>query len=215
MTTDTLKTRWLGRVQYAEGLRIQEEILAAKVENLDEPDQLLLLEHEPVYTIGRGADRSSLGGQPSALPHPVVETNRGGKATYHGPGQLVGYAVVDLRLRGQDLHSHLRILEAGLIECCAALGVHATRREGLTGVWVGRRKLASIGVGVRRWITMHGFGLNVCGPLGGFDHITPCGLEGVEMTSLEAEGASTVTLESASHLAAEVFTQVFRQGKNP
>ncbi len=212
MRSATLTTRWLGRVQYSEGIRIQEEILAAKVEDLAEPDQLLLLEHEPVYTIGRGSDRSSLGEHQAALPYPVVETNRGGKATYHGPGQLVGYALLDLRVRGQDLHRHLRSLETGLIECCEALGLKASSREGMTGVWVGHRKLASIGVGVRRWITMHGFGLNVCGPLGGFQHITPCGLDGVEMTSLEAEGVGGATVESVSVLAAEVFTRVFAEG---
>jgi lipoyl(octanoyl) transferase len=208
MARKPLKTQWLGRIQYADGIRKQEEILAAKVDNLGGADELLLLEHEPVYTIGRGADRGSLGERQDALPYPVVETNRGGKATYHGPGQLVGYALLDLRVRGQDLHRHLRSLEEGLVECCQILGVKAGRREGLTGVWVGRRKLASIGVGVRRWITMHGFGLNVCGPLGGFEHITPCGLEGVEMTSLEAEGADGVSVESVSLLVAEVFGRV-------
>lgn len=187
---------------------MQEEILTAKVDNVDEADQLLLLEHEPVYTIGRGSDRASLGERQDELPYPVVETNRGGKATYHGPGQLVGYALLDLRVRGQDLHRHLRGLEEGLVECCEILGVKAGSREGLTGVWAGRRKLASIGVGVRRWITMHGFGLNVCGPLGGFEHITPCGLEGVEMTSLEAEGAKAVTVESVSALVGEVFSRI-------
>ena len=208
MATQPLKTRWLGRIQYAEGIRMQEEILAAKVENLGGADELLLLEHEPVYTIGRGADRASLGVGPGGLPYPVMETNRGGKATYHGPGQLVGYAMLDLRVRGQDLHRHLRSLEEGVIECCRVLGVKAASRDGLTGVWVGGRKLASIGVGVRRWITMHGFGLNVCDALGGFEHITPCGLEGVEMTSLEAEGAKDVTVESVSVVAAEVFGRI-------
>lgn len=208
MRSSPLKTRWLGRIQYSEGIRLQEEILAGKVDSMGEADQLLLLEHEPVYTIGRGAGRESLGEHQDALPHPVVETNRGGKATYHGPGQLVGYALLDLRVRGQDLHRHLRSLEDGLVECCEILGVKAGCREGLTGVWVGRKKLASIGVGVRRWITMHGFGLNVCGALCGFEHITPCGLEGVEMTSLEAEGAKGVTVESVSMLVAEVFSRI-------
>jgi lipoyl(octanoyl) transferase len=213
MAIELLKTRWLGRIQYAEGIRLQEDILAAKVGKLGGVDELLLLEHEPVYTIGRGSDRASLGERQEALPYPVVETNRGGKATYHGPGQLVGYALLDLRVRGQDLHRHLRSLEEGLVECCQILGVKAGRREGLTGVWVGRRKLASIGVGVRRWITMHGFGLNVCGPLGGFEHITPCGLEGVEMTSLEAEGVKGVTVESVSALASEVFRRILGKGE--
>jgi lipoyl(octanoyl) transferase len=139
------------------------------------------------------------------LPYPVVQTNRGGKATYHGPGQLVGYPVLDLRTRGQDLHRHLRCLEEGLVELSRRVGVKAQTREGLTGVWVGARKLASIGVGVRRWISMHGFAINVCGGLEGFAHITPCGLAGVEMTTLEKEGAQGLTVEKAATLAGEVF----------
>ncbi|MEK0445885.1 MAG: hypothetical protein RLZZ399_1206 [Verrucomicrobiota bacterium] len=203
-----LNVRWLGRITYAEGLEIQERLVAERVDSTEGSDHLLLLEHEPVYTIGRLPDQSSLRVVES-LPHPVVQTNRGGKATYHGPGQLVGYAVWDLRKRGQDLHRHLRALEAGLVELASRLGVQATVREGLTGVWVGPRKLASIGVGVRRWISMHGFALNVCGDLAGFLHITPCGLEGVEMTSLEREGAGGMGVQKVADLAGEVFEELW------
>ncbi|MEY2600025.1 MAG: Octanoyltransferase [Verrucomicrobiota bacterium] len=202
----TLEVRWLGRVGYEEGLRLQEALVEEKAARRGMADRLLLLEHEPVFTIGRTPDQSSLG-ELARLPFPVVQTNRGGKATYHGPGQLVGYPVFDLRDRGQDLHRHLRFLEESLVEGCRRLGVAAEVREGLTGVWVGERKLASIGVGVRRWISMHGFALNVCGGLEGFASITPCGLVGVEMTSLEREGVREATVEGVAALMGEVFTQ--------
>ncbi len=180
-----MDAQWLGRVGYEDALATQETYLEKRL-NGEISDTLLLLEHDPVYTIGRSSDRSSLDtGQ--ALPHPVVEISRGGKATYHGPGQLVGYAILDLRNYGKDLHAYLRALEDSLIHLCSDLGLTATRRDGLTGVWVENRKLASIGVGVRRWITMHGFALNVCGNLDGFDPIIPCGIEDVTMTSLQCE----------------------------
>jgi lipoyl(octanoyl) transferase len=131
--------------------------------------------------------------------------SRGGKITFHGHGQLVGYPLLDLRERGQDLHRHLRLLEEVLVELSRSVGVAASVRPGLTGVWVGERKLASIGVGVRRWISLHGFAINICGPLEGFAHITPCGLEGVQMTSLEAEGADGLTMDEAAVLAGAIF----------
>jgi len=181
-----LSIRWLGRVTFSDALALQEEIVARKAAEPSAPDELLLLEHESVYTIGRTPDQTSLH-DASALPHPVVQTNRGGQATYHGPGQLVGYPILDLRVRGQDLHRYLRSLEDVLIALVADYGVEAGRSEGQTGVWIERRKIASIGVGVRRWISMHGFALNVCGDLAPFTAITPCGIAGVEMTSLSRE----------------------------
>jgi lipoyl(octanoyl) transferase len=128
------------------------------------------------------------------LPHPVIEINRGGQATYHGPGQLVGYPILDLTGFGRDLHRYLRALELALIAACSAHGIKAALRDGLTGVWVEERKIASIGVGVRRWITMHGFAINVRNNLAGFDNIIPCGLENVSMTSLEQETGSTMSV---------------------
>src|SRR5450432_510159 len=181
-----LNTRWLGRVTFADALGMQEEIVARKAADAAAPDELLLLEHEPVYTIGRTPDQSSLR-EASTLPHPVMQTNRGGQATYHGPGQLVGYPILDLRTRGQDLHRYLRGLEEVLISLLAECGVNGERSPGQTGVWVGRKKIASIGVGVRHWISMHGFALNVCGDLSAFDHIAPCGIANVTMTSIEKE----------------------------
>ncbi len=199
-----MKVRWLGRIGYGEALAMQEEIVAAKAARTDVPDELLLLEHDSVFTIGRTRDQSSLR-DPAALPAPLMAINRGGQATWHGPGQLVGYPLLDLRPRGSDLHRYLRDLEEFLILLCADFGVAASRREGLTGVWVGERKIASLGVGVRRWISMHGFALNVCGTLEGFSHITPCGIAGVEMTSLEREGAAGVTVEGVAAKVAERF----------
>jgi lipoyl(octanoyl) transferase len=185
-TMDSLSVRWLGRMQFADALSLQKQIVASKRCDPCSKDQFLLLEHEPVYTIGRTPDRSSLLGATHLL-HPLFPINRGGQATYHGPGQLMGYPIIDLRRRGQDLHKYLRWLERLLIELLSEYGIAATQRGLLTGVWVEDRKIASIGVGVRHWITMHGFALNVSGDLSPFDHIIPCGINNVAMTSMEKE----------------------------
>ena len=181
-----LRISWLGRINFADALALQEDIVARKREDRDSADEVLLLEHEPVYTIGRTPDKSSLLGA-AHLPHPLFAINRGGQATYHGPGQLIGYPIVDLRRCGQDLHRYLRWLEQTLIEFLARYEISASQREGLTGVWIGHRKIGSIGVGIRHWITMHGFALNVCGDLSPFAHIIPCGISDVAMTSIEKE----------------------------
>lgn len=195
--------QFLGRVAYDHALALQESAVAERLAGRC-TDRLFLLEHEPVYTIGRQRDRSSLGVAP--LPHPVVEINRGGQATYHGPGQLVGYFIFDLQQLNPDLHAFLRWIEEGLIALLATFGVRATRRDGLTGVWVDQRKIASIGVGVRRWVTMHGFGLNVGTDLSGFSAITPCGIEGVTMTSLSREAGREVSFDDIASAAARIFT---------
>ena len=209
-----LHVHWLGRKDFASALALQEKIVAAKREDPFQLDELLLLEHEPVYTIGRTPDQSSLSAtgphtgriRPQAkrirrgelgaahLPHPLFAINRGGQATYHGPGQLMGYPIIDLRRCGHDLHKYLRWLEQLLIEVLAEYGIAATQREALTGVWVEDRKIASIGVGVRHWITMHGFALNVCGDLSPFNHIVPCGIDNVAMTSMEKETGAAVSV---------------------
>ena len=192
-----LRVHWLGRMNFAHALALQEELAAKKREDASLEDQLLLLEHEPVYTIGRTPDRSSLLGS-THLPHPVFSINRGGQATYHGPGQLMGYPIIDLRRCGQDLHKYLRWLEQLLIDLLAKYDIAAQRRESLTGVWVENRKIASIGVGVRHWITMHGFALNVCGDLSPFDHIVPCGINNVAITSMEKETKKSFTVASVA-----------------
>lgn len=193
-----------GLVGYSEGLVLQEDAAAAVHDGIGN-EMVFLLEHAPVYTIGRLRDRSSLR-EASSLAFPVVETNRGGQATYHGPGQLVGYPILDLASRGKDLHDHLRRIEEALIGACADFGVPAGRREGLTGVWVGNRKLASIGVGVRRWVSMHGFAINITAEsLPPFFAITPCGLDGVAMTSLATEAGRDITIsEAATAISAQL-----------
>ncbi|MEI8234321.1 MAG: lipoyl(octanoyl) transferase LipB [Verrucomicrobiota bacterium] len=205
-----LETRWLGRIAFEEALALQDALVSERAapDASSLPDLLLLLEHEPVYTIGRTPDQSSLR-DTAQLPHPVVQINRGGQATYHGPGQLVGYPILRLAERGQDLHRYLRDLEGVLIEALAEYGLRAGRREGLTGVWVEDRKIASIGVGVRRWISMHGFALNVCGDLTPFTQITPCGIAGVQMTNLERETGRLADVRSVADHVAAVFQRRF------
>jgi lipoyl(octanoyl) transferase len=203
-----MNTRWLGRVTYEDALALQTQLVEQKAADPDAPDELLLLEHESVFTIGRTQDQSSLR-DPLALSAPLRVINRGGQATWHGPGQLVGYPILDLRRRGSDLHKYLRDLEGAVIEVCARCGVTGAQQEGLTGVWVDDRKIASIGVGVRRWISMHGFALNVCGELEGFAQITPCGLKGVTITSLEREGVTGATVQGTAQIAADVFAERF------
>ena len=207
MSRGNLSVQWLGRMSFADALQLQEKLVAEKRANSASTDELLLLEHEPVYTIGRTPDQSSLRGE-AHLPHPLFPINRGGQATYHGPGQLIGYPIINLRNYGQDLHRYLRWMEQLLIETLAVSGVSATTRLGLTGVWVEDRKIASIGVGVRHWITMHGFALNVCGDLAPFDQIVPCGIANVTMTSVEKE---TGAEQSVSEMAARVTKIALRQ----
>ena len=204
-----LHIEWLGRVVYGPALDRQEALVARKIAAPDTtPDTLLLLEHEPVYTIGRTPDRSSLAASP-VLPFPVETIHRGGQATYHGPGQLVGYPILDLGRRGKDLHVYLRFLEETLIAALAEHGVAGERREGLTGVWVGERKIASIGVGVRRWVSLHGFAVNVAGgaALTPFEAITPCGLAGVRMTAVETENGRAVGVEAFARTVGKMFVK--------
>jgi len=195
--------RWLGsKIPYQDALVRQQELAAAR--GSDEiGDTLLLLEHAPVYTIGRIRNQSSLR-DPATLPHPVVEINRGGQATYHGPGQLVGYPILDLKNHGKDLHAYLRTLEEALILALADFGITASRRDGLTGVWVNERKIASLGVGVRKWISMHGFALNITEEsLSGFAHITPCGIDGVAITTLYQETSARPTVKEVADVVAK------------
>lgn len=195
-------------VSYSDGLAMQENAVAAILAG-EIRDTVFLLEHEPVYTIGRLRDQTSLRAAAS-LPHPVFETNRGGQATYHGPGQLVGYPILDLNLRGRDLHLHLRLIEDALIAACADLGVPAGRRDGLTGVWVEDRKLASIGVGVRKWVSMHGFAINITREsLPPFFAITPCGLEGVSMTCLDSEASDPPGMAHSTEVIAQHLAEAF------
>jgi lipoyl(octanoyl) transferase len=204
-----MRTVQLGAgVSYEDGLKRQDATVDALLDGTGQ-ETLFLLEHAPVYTIGRLRDQSSLR-DTSMLPAPVVETNRGGQATYHGPGQLVGYPILDLRERNRDLHAHLRGIEEALILTCQDFGIPAGRREGLTGVWVENRKLASIGVGVRKWISMHGFAINITPEsLLPFFAITPCGIDGVIMSCVAQEARNPVSVEEFSNAFVPRFGQCF------
>ena len=204
-----ITTRWLGRIRFEDALALQEDLVARKRVDYSLGDELLLLEHEPVYTIGRTPDQSSLRGA-THLSHPLFSINRGGQATYHGPGQLIGYPIIDLRRRGQDLHRYLRWIEDLLIDLLADYKIAAITRAGLTGVWIDDRKIASIGVGVRHWISMHGFALNVCGDLSPFDQITPCGIANVTMTSMEKELGIVCKVDEVAEHATQLATRRFK-----
>jgi lipoyl(octanoyl) transferase len=180
----------LGIVGYQEAYALQEELVAS-VFCHESTEQLLLMEHPPVYTLGRsGSDKNIL--DPSIE---VVRISRGGDITFHGPGQLVGYPVLRLGQRGKDLRHYLRFLEEVLIRVAGDFGVSAYRVPDRTGVWTDRGKLASIGVAVRRWVTMHGFALNVNTDLSFFDRIHPCGIKGCPMSSLSDLCGKLVAIE--------------------
>ncbi|HEY2712905.1 MAG TPA: lipoyl(octanoyl) transferase LipB [Chthoniobacterales bacterium] len=206
----SLLVRWRGRMDFAEAFAQQEAFVQRKRTDPKIADEIWLLEHDSVYTIGRTLDRSSLRGG-CHLKYPLFEINRGGQVTYHGPGQLVGYCLLDLRRYGQDLHRYLRWIEAVLIELLAQYEIDAATREGLTGVWIESRKIASIGVGVRSWITMHGFALNIGGDLTPFDAITPCGISGVTMTSMEKETGVARAIEPVAGAAVDLLRARIRE----
>jgi lipoyl(octanoyl) transferase len=180
----------LGRGSYAEVLELQRRLCRQRISGDISEDILLLVEHEPVVTLGRGVRPGSLPLTPADLEArglQVFEVERGGDVTFHGPGQLVGYPIIDLRKHREDLHWYLRRLEAGLIQGLAAMGIEGSTAAGLTGVWTGGRKIASIGIHVKQWVTFHGFALNVTTDMAYFDLIVPCGIPNVVMTSVSRE----------------------------
>jgi lipoyl(octanoyl) transferase len=187
----------LGRRPYGEVLELQRSLCRRRISGELAEDTLLLVEHDPVITLGRGTRAASLPLGPAELRErgvEVFEVERGGDVTYHGPGQLVGYPIIDLRQHREDLHWYLRRLEAGLIEALESLGLRAETNPGLTGVWTGGRKLASIGIHVKQWVTFHGFALNVTTDLDYFDLIVPCGIKDVTMTNVAQELGRTDSL---------------------
>ncbi len=206
----------LGRVPYREAWELQVRLVAARRRGLS-GDVLLLLEHPPVYTLGRGGKAEHLLAPIEWLRRQgaeVFEVDRGGDITFHGPGQLVGYPILDLSAWGRDLHRYLRGLEEVLIRALAVFGVRAGRKAGYTGVWVGDRKIAAIGVKLSSgWITSHGFALNVSTDLRWFDHIVPCGIRDYGVTSLSAELGMNLPREAAVGPVVEAFGQVF--GRRP
>lgn len=211
----------LGRQPYAEVLELQRNLCRARVERRHDEDILLLVEHDPVYTLGRSTRDSSLPLAPDLLRKrgaEVFEIERGGDVTFHGPGQLVGYPIIDLAQHRQDLHWYLRELEGALIDALDVLGVAADRIPGKTGVWTGGRKIASIGVHVKQWVTLHGFALNVTTDLAWFDWIVPCGIADVQMTSVGRELDTTGnSLKDIDLRAREAVIEAFgrRFGRQP
>src|SRR5262245_57441349 len=195
----------LGTVDYTSATALQEQLVEQRLAGGD--DRLLLLEHPAVYTLGRGADPRFLGlAADGSIP--IVRSSRGGQVTYHGPGQLVAYPIVDLRVHRCDVRWYVGQLETVLIDTLAQAGVAGERRDGAPGVWVRGAKIASIGVAIRRWVTWHGVALNVGADLSAFERITPCGLDGVRMTSLAREGVMATVSETAI-LLRDAFVRVF------
>jgi lipoyl(octanoyl) transferase len=200
----------LGTVPYGEAWELQRS-LAGAVSQGAIPDTVLLLEHPPVITLGRRTDEAELH-VPESAEVEVVETNRGGKSTFHGPGQLVCYPILDLKRHGRDVKQYVRNLEEALIRTVAPLGVEAERIDGLTGIWLNRppRKLASIGVHVSRWVTTHGYALNVdLDPAPFTDWITACGLEDAAFTTVARETGRAVTVDEVRPLAVAALEEVF------
>jgi len=204
-----LEVRRLGRLSYAEGLELQAKLVARRQAG-EVPDTLLLLEHEPVFTLGRSARRENVLLSEEALRErgfALFDTGRGGDVTYHGPGQVVGYPILDLSPDRRDVHRYVRDLEEVMIRTCADYGVRAGRVAGLTGTWVGEEKIGAIGVRIARWVTSHGFAFNVSTDLAPFSLIVPCGIQNRGVTSLERLLGRSVPLDEVmdrltAHLAA-------------
>jgi lipoyl(octanoyl) transferase len=202
-----LLVRHLGRVPYAEGLRIQEQLVAERQAGRI-VDVLLLLEHDPVFTMGRNARAENVLVSPEALKargFDIFETGRGGDVTYHGPGQVVGYPILELPTDRRDVHRYVRDLEEVMIRACAGYGITAGRIAGKTGTWVGTEKVGAIGVRIARWVTSHGFALNVTNDLAPFEMIVPCGIRDHGVTSLSRLlGRNVAVGEAAGRLADQV-----------
>jgi len=208
-----LEVHWLGRVLYAEGVDLQKRLVEQRKTGAI-PDQLLLLEHPPVITLGVKTrdDRTHIVATPETLEDEgveVFESGRGGDVTYHGPGQLVGYPIIDLRPDRCDVHRYVRDLEEVLIQTVARFGIVAQRASGLTGIWVDDRKLAAIGVRIARWITSHGFALNVTTKLEHFNLIIPCGIADKGVTSLAQLTGRQIDITSVTPAITEAFEAVF------
>jgi lipoyl(octanoyl) transferase len=207
----SLKVHRLGRIGYARALALQERLLEARAEQRI-ADTLLLLEHDPVITLGRGskpghvlASRELLAAQGVE----VHETGRGGDVTYHGPGQLVAYPILDLSPDRRDVRKYVAGLEEVMIRIAASYGLSAGRSAGLNGAWLQDRKIGAVGVRIRRWVTMHGFAFNVTTSLSAFDLIVPCGIRDKRVTSLERELSRPVAMAEVEQVAVRIFGEVF------
>jgi lipoyl(octanoyl) transferase len=206
-----LAVRRCGRLSYADGLELQAKLVAARQAG-EIPDTLLLLEHEPVFTLGRNARRENVLSTDDALRaggFEIFETGRGGDVTYHGPGQVVGYPILDLSPDRRDVHRYVRDLEEVMVRTCRDYGIAAERVAGLTGTWVGLDKIGAIGVRIARWVTSHGFAFNVATDLSAFGLIVPCGIRDRGVTSLEHLLGRNVPLDDVMDRIAAHFTAVF------
>ncbi len=201
-------------IPYATAWEWQQAMVAQKKDNPNQVDVLALLEHPPVYTLGQGASLEFLKFDPARSPVEVCRVERGGEVTYHCPGQLVGYPILDLRHYQQDLHWYLRQLEEVIIRAIALLGLQGDRIPGLTGVWVEGCKVAAIGIKASRWITMHGFALNVCPDMRGFQHIVPCGIADKPVGSL-AQFVPQVSVQAVRPLVTAAFVEVMQVELSP
>jgi lipoyl(octanoyl) transferase len=203
----------LGERSYAEVLAFQRDAAARRITGELDQDLLILVEHPPVVTLGRKKADNKLPVSEDFLRSrgiELFEVERGGGVTFHGPGQLVGYPIFDLQRHTLDLHWYLRQVEEGLIRTLAAYDIPAERNAGFTGVWTAGRKIASIGVHARTWVTWHGFALNVATDLSYFNLMTPCGIDGVVMTSMTREQPErAITLDGVATEAAKQFAELF------
>jgi lipoyl(octanoyl) transferase len=208
-----LQVRRLGRVPYEEGLELQARLVAQRQRG-EVPDTLLLLEHDPVFTLGRNARAEHVLHSAEILRargFGVFETGRGGDVTYHGPGQVVGYPILDLSPDRQDVHRYVRDLEEVMIRTCRDFGVEAERVSGLTGCWVGRDKIGAIGVRISRWVTSHGFAFNVVNDLSPYSLIVPCGIADRGVTTLQQLLGRPVPLDEAQAALTRNFADVFER----
>jgi len=196
-------------IPYTVAWEQQRSLLSQRINDSTLDDVLLLLEHPPVYTLGQGASLDFLKFNPAEADWEVHRIERGGEVTYHCPGQLVGYPILNLRYYQQDLHWYLRQLEAVLIEVLAVYGLKGDRETGMTGVWLEGCKVAAIGIKVSRWITMHGFSLNVCPDLSGFGRIVPCGIADKPVGSL-AQFIPNITVDQVRPVVIAKFAEVFQ-----
>lgn len=198
-----------GIVDYSQAWDYQRSLFKARINNPSLNDVLILLEHPPVYTLGTGSSLDFLNFDPQAREFEIHRIERGGEVTYHCPGQLVGYPILNLRYYQQDLHWYLRQLETVIVNTVANYGLSAYRVPNLTGVWVEGKKIAAIGIKVKRWITMHGFAINVCPDLSGFKQIVPCGIADKPVGSLQ-EFVLDLTVDRVRVDVAQAFSSVFQ-----
>jgi len=206
-----MKFCWMGRVPYAEALELQKELLERRVAG-DVGDTVLLLEHPAVVTLGRAAKEDHLRVSRALLAERGVEIHevgRGGDVTYHGPGQLVAYPIVDLKPDRQDVRKYVWSLEEAMIQSCARYGLSAGRVAGLNGAWIGDRKVGAVGVRISRWVTMHGLALNVSTSLSDFDWIVPCGIQDKAVTSMSAELGRALQVDELAPPLAESFAALY------